>query len=172
MNTVCSNMPDIVTLEEYSGNYFEYEKVVYERFLNDFVKTKPVFKGQELSLKRHPLFKNKEATFWHITSEGMDEETRTPDIRRLERISWPKRIIEYCSAYCSNIKVWENLRKGEKRILLWCEDIEYLVVLADRNTYTLIWTAYPVQENHKKRKLQKEYENCIKSSSYKKANAV
>ena len=107
------------------------------------------------------MYRDREATFWHILTEGPVEETRSPDLRRYERISWPKRIIEFCYTSCSNIKVWENNRKGENRILLWCEDIEYLVVLADRKDYILFWTAYPVTEDHRKRKLLKEYEKFI-----------
>lgn len=34
----------------------------------------------------------KEATFWHMIQEGRIEEDRTPDIRRCERIRWPKPI--------------------------------------------------------------------------------
>ena len=148
----------LVQFTDYSGDYFEYENAVYELFFKDFIDTKPVFKGQALALKRYPIFKDREATFWHIVSEGSVEFDRTPDIRRYERISWPKKVIEYCHASCIKIKVWENKRNGEKRILLWCEDIEYLVVLADRKDYILFWTAYPVTEEHRKRKLQKEYE--------------
>jgi hypothetical protein len=33
------------------------------------------------------------------------------------------------------------------------------VVLADRGTFVLPWTAYLVTESHRKRKLQKEYED-------------
>jgi len=158
MSTICTNIPSLILFTDYNGEYFEYENAVYELFIKDYINAKPVFKGQTLALKRHPLFRNRESTFWHIVSEGPIEAERTPDIRRYERISWPKSIIEYCNTFCAKIKVWENNRNGEKRILLWCEDIEYLVVLADRNDYILFWTAYPVTEGHRKRKLQKEYE--------------
>ena len=57
-------------------------------------------------------------------------------------------------------------RKGEKRICIWFEDVEYLVVLALRKGYILLWTAYPVMRPHRKRKLQKEY------AAYTKANVA
>jgi len=165
MSIICANMPSLILLTEYGGNYFEYENAVYELFIRDYIDTKPIFNGQALALKRHPLFKNREATFWHIVSEGPTESERTPDLRGYERVRWPKSIIEFCHTSCAKIKVWENNRKGEKRILLWCEDIEYLVVLADRKNYVLFWTAYPVTEGHRKRKLQKEYEDYLNKSS-------
>ncbi|MDQ2086502.1 hypothetical protein RBH29_08685 [Herbivorax sp. ANBcel31] len=162
MSVICENIPEIVLFEDYEGDYFKYQNAIYQKFLKDFMHSKPVFKGEALALKRYPLFKEKEATFWHIVSEGLVESERVLDIRRCERISWPRVIIERCFKSCTKIKVWENYRKKEKRILLWCEDIEYLVVLADRKDYILFWTAYPVTESHRKRKLQKEYEGFIK----------
>lgn len=79
-----------------------------------------------------------------------------PYLRRCERIRWPKPIIENY-ADIDNIKLWENERKGEKRICLWVEREEYLVVLAERKGFYLLWTAYLVTEDHRKRKLEKEY---------------
>ncbi len=64
------------------------------------------------------------------------------------------------------VKVWKNQRRNETRICLWLEEQEYLVVLADRKTYIIFWTAYPTPRNHTKRKLKKEYE------AFKKAGAA
>ncbi|GGI92333.1 hypothetical protein [Legionella impletisoli] len=87
----------------------------------------------------------------------MIENERTPDLRRCERIAWPKPIIDNHNN--GILKIWKNKRKGETRILLWFEEAEYLVVLSERKSYTLFWTAYPVTRGHSKRKLQKEYES-------------
>jgi hypothetical protein len=157
----CKQIPPLVTLQEYNGDYFTYEEAIYALFTKDFVDARPIFKGKALGLKRHPLFKGREATFWHIISEGPIENVRTPDLRRYERILWPKVIIEICSSTCKEIKIWKNIRKDETRILLWCERIEYLVILADRGSYILFWTSYPVFEEHIKRKLRKEYYEYI-----------
>jgi len=46
--------------------------------------------GKRLGLKRHPMTQNKEATFWHMIQEGSVESERIPDIRRCERIRWPR----------------------------------------------------------------------------------
>lgn len=56
------------------------------------------------------------------------------------------------------IKIWRNRRRSEDRICLWCEDMNYLVILADRGRYILPWTAYLVERPHQQRKLLKEYE--------------
>lgn len=163
--STCLHMPELILLSDYDSDYFKYEEAVYQLFLENYKESMPIFKGKSLALKRHPLVKNKEATFWHLTSEGPVEQERIPDLRRYERINWAKTIIEYCYSSCIKIKTWENMRKGEKRVLIWCEDVEYLVVLADRGTYTLLWSAYPVTESHRKRKLLKEYQEYIENMS-------
>jgi len=102
------------------------------------------------------MAQGKEATFWHMIQKGTIEEDRTPDLRRCERIRWPKPIIEHDAD--TAIKVWANQRRGEQRICLWLEQEDYLVILADRGKYILPWTAYMVKQPHRQRKLQKEYD--------------
>ena len=84
-----------------------------------------------------------------------------PDMRRCERIRWPRPVIDHSGDEA--IKIWENVRKGEKRICLWLEKEEYLVILAERRGYILLWTAYPVTQEHTKRKLRKEFKEAQKS---------
>ena len=148
-------LPPLVLLADYNGDWDQYVEALYAYFTRDFVDSKPLFRGARLALKRHPLIKGKEATFWHLISEGLYEEERLPDLRRCERIRWPRPIIEHCND--REIKVWENVKQGERRVCLWLEDKEYLVVLAERRGYTLLWTAYPVTEAHRQKKLRKEY---------------
>ena len=90
---------------------------------------------------------------------------RTPDFRRCERICWPGPIIENDADEA--VKVWENQRRGEKRICLWFEQENYLVILADRGKYILPWTAYLVEQPHRQRKLQREYEAYCQSKARK-----
>ena len=87
------NLPDLIELSEYCGDYHKYLEAVYACFKQDFINRRPVFRGARLGLKKHPLLMGKEATFWHMTSEGNDEETRIPDMRRMERIKWPAPLI-------------------------------------------------------------------------------
>jgi hypothetical protein len=57
------------------------------------------------------------------------------------------------------VKVWKNDRKGQKNICIWAEEEDYLVILRKREGYFLFWTAYPVIQEHRKRKLEKEYQD-------------
>lgn len=149
-------LPPLVLFSEYNGNWELYLDALYAWFKQDFIDSKPVFQGKRLRLKRYPLSQGKEATFWHMTSEGSDEESRIPDFRRCERIRWPKPVIENDSD--PTVKVWRNQRGREKRICLWLVQENYLVVLADRDEYILPWTAYLVEKPHQQRKLEREFE--------------
>lgn len=156
-------LPGLVLFEAYGGDWDGYLEALYAFFKIDFIDSQPVFKGQRLGLKRHPLSEGKEATFWHLISEGKAEDERLVDFRRCERIRWPKPTIEHADEPV--IKVWENERRGEKRICLWLEVEEYLVVLAQRRGYLLPWTAFLVTLPHEKRKRQKEYEEYLRKSA-------
>jgi len=150
-------LPPLVLHEDYSGNWNAYLEAIYGWFKRDFIDSKAVFGGVVLGLKRLPLTDGKEVTFWHMISEGREEENRIPDFRRCERIRWPKPVIEHDAD--AKVKVWYNKRGREKRICLWVEHENYLVVLADRGNYILPWTAYLVERPHQQNKLRKEYEN-------------
>ncbi len=45
------------------------------------------------------------------------------------------------------------------------EDFSYVVVLADRGKYVLLWTAYCVEKNRRRRKLEKEFKAYTKSQN-------
>ncbi len=107
---------------------------------------------------------DKEYTFYHITHEGEDERNREPSIPRMDCIPFPRYMIEH--AEHPYLKIWTNIRKNEEGILIYHEQEKYLVVLANRGEYILLWTAYIVDKPHMRRKLMKEYE------AYKKARTA
>jgi len=161
-------LPSLVLLEDSGGDWFAYVELVYSHFYADFVRERPRYEGVRLGLKRLPMHQGKEATFWHMTSEGPDEAERRPDLRRCERIKWPRPTIEGCPH--DDIKIWEEKRGGsERRIHLWCEDDDYLVVLARRKAdtaeeYLLPWTAYVVDSGHRRRNLECRYRRWSRNS--------
>jgi hypothetical protein len=153
-------LPPLVLFEDYGGNWDQYLDVLFKFFKEAFIDSSPTLEGMKVVLKRHPVEKGKEATFWHLISEGKSEKDRLPDLRRCERIRWPRPIIEHYDQPA--IKFWVNERKGEKRICLWIEGEEYLVVLAKRRGYVILWTAYLVTGTRRKMKLEKEYQTYKK----------
>lgn len=160
MTDSCDWLPALVLLEQYGRDWGKYIEGVYGYFKKDFVESKPRFENRDVGLKRYPFYQNKESAFWHLTSEGEVQENRLPDMRRCERIRWPRPVIEHCLH--KSIRCWRNKRGQEKRIVLWFFENDYVVILADRGTYVLLWTAYPVTYNHTREKLQKEFEESLK----------
>lgn len=57
-----------------------------------------------------------------------------------------------------DVYVWANERGRSKRWLIALQDFRYLVVLDDRGTFLLPWTAYPVEFTHSRNKLRGEYQ--------------
>lgn len=149
-------LPELVLLSSVGGRWDKYMERLYDFFRTDFLLAPPDYKGLRVGVKRNPLTSGREASFWHLISEGPVEEDRLPNLRRCERIRWPKRIIDHANE--DTVLCWENTRRGETRALLWVPDAEFLVVLARRSGYYLMWTAYPVTRAHRKRKLQKEHD--------------
>ena len=119
------NLPNLIELDEFNGDFLKYLEAVYECFKRDFIINRPIFRGVRLGLKKYPLFQEKEATFWHMTSEGEDEANREPDLRRMERISWPAAMIN--KSEHPYLKVWENTRANKTNILIFHEEENYLV---------------------------------------------
>lgn len=159
----CEKLPAIIELNDYDGDYLKYESVVYETFYNTFECKKFYWNNKPIYQKKHPLYKEKSGTFWHIVSSGNVEEERLPDLRRYERIAWPAYILEMCEE-CLELRVWKNKRGGKTRVLLWCVKEDYLVVLDERKEFYLFWTAYPIERKHTREKLRKEYESFISSN--------
>lgn len=149
-------LPSLVLLQEYSGDWERYIEAVYKYFKEDFIDSRPKFADKDVQYKRNLRFQNKEYTFWHITSEGEEEDKRIPDIRRCERIRWPRPIIEHYSD--DVLRCWTNKRRRERRIVLWLYEHDYVVILADRKNYVLLWTTYMVSYRHTREKLMREYE--------------
>ena len=145
-------LPDIITLEEYGGDFSSYLEAVYAIFRRDFVDSRPVFEGTRLGLKKHPFIDGKEYTFYHFTHDGDIEKERLPNLRRLERISFPRPMID--NSTHPFLKVWRNKRGTNERILIFHEDESYLIVLEDRGDFILPWTAYLVEYKNRRIKLR------------------
>lgn len=154
-------LPSLVLLEDAGGDWKVYEETIYTCFKADFITSQPNWHGKRVGLKRHPLSAGKEATFWHFISEGEHEADRLMDIRRCERIRWPRPTME---AFTSRrpekgdrILWWKNERRSEERYLLSLPDFSYVVVVADRGDYVLPWTQFHVDREHRREKYRREY---------------
>lgn len=155
-------LPELVLFGDSGGDWDAYLERIHTVFLNDFSRSRPNWPGKRVSLKRHPEYDGKSATFWHFISEGSREADRYPDMRRCERIGWPRPIIDRFTdrrpSADDPVLWWKNERRGGERFILTLNDFSYVVVVADRGDYVLPWTAYPVERTHQRKKLSMEFE--------------
>lgn len=157
MNAHPEWLPALMLLADSGGDWQRYVEAIHAAFRADFITDHPEFEGRRCACKRHPMIDGKEATFWHLISEGSVEADRLPDLRRCERIRWPRAMIERSP---DQVRVWRSERPGDQRIVVALADFSYVVVLADRRDYVLLWTAYFVEHEHRRTKLRKECERA------------
>jgi hypothetical protein len=130
-------------------------ETVFERDFGNH-RQRPLFRGQEIRLKRHPLRDGRSSTFWHLVTSGSSEPDRPPVRERLERIGWPRAVLN-SAADPTRVRVWKGRRKNEERWYLALADFSYLVILAQRNGFVLLWTAYAVVYDSEQSKYRREY---------------
>jgi hypothetical protein len=70
--------------------------------------------------------------------------------------AWPRPIIEAVDG--GRVHCWPAVRGTETRLQLAVDDFRYLVVVAMRKDYALLWTAFCVEHEHRRRKLRADYE--------------
>lgn len=155
--------PDLIFLEDYSGDFHSYFNDVYDIFARDFLKSNPYYEGQKVTAPRYPEVDGLVRTFYHITHEGEDESNRSPDMRRMERIRFPRFKIDNLPN--NELLVWEKTIKRDIRVHILNVDQSYLLVLNKRNGYVMLWTAFYIDKNHQMRKKVKEYEAYVNAKT-------
>ncbi|MEI6553557.1 MAG: oxidoreductase [bacterium] len=138
----------------YNGEWGVYLENIHQIFLDTLVNKQIIFCDLPVYLKKNPLYKDKSFTFWHLISEGEKEQERTPDFRRCERLSWIHWIIKNVKTN-KDISCWENKRGSNTHVVIWFDIESYVIILAKRNGYYLLKTAYMV-EPHRANTLRKE----------------
>ena len=139
----------------------QYLNRLYSLFVNDFIKTHPIFKGKNVLYNTHPITHGYEEPFFHITHVDYDKrgfENRTIDYARSECIQWIKEIIEHypCNeGCCSGIKAW----KVKHRIHFLFEKEKYLIVIQERGTEYQLVTAFRINYPHELELKLKQYKN-------------
>lgn len=154
----CELIPDLIYLSDFGGDFESYVAAAYDLYNATFAAKTFYWNGKKIAHKKHPEIKGMSATFWHITSSGDSEENKVPDLRRYETIAWPAFILNYCLYECKELLMWRNRRKGKARVLFWCRDIDYVVILEEREDFYIFWTAYPVKYDHTRRQFLREWQ--------------
>ena len=156
-------LPELILLGDFGGNWEPFEAALYSCFRKDFViNPPPGFDGKRFSIRRR-MIDGREQTYWHLVSEGDVEDDRTPDLRRCERIAWPRPII--LSAPGSDVRCWRNSNRGQSRIVIAIDDFSYVVILANRPDHVLLLTAFCVEQQHRRQKFAKEFDAAMRDGA-------
>lgn len=152
-------LPEALRYGDYGGDWDKFLAAVYEVFERDFKQSRPNYQGCPVGYDCR-MENGKETAFWHMTS-SVDRNTvdRLPDLRRCERIPWPRPMIEHQNDKA--LAVWQNKRKRDTRVLLWLEQLDYLIVLAEKPRTIVLITAYCTDREHTRAKLRKERDNYL-----------
>jgi hypothetical protein len=156
------------SLNDFGGDWETYVEACYAQYRRDFYNggTRPwPVDGQDLRIKKLPEDERGWCnTFWHLVTEGAIEDERIPVLSRLERINWPVQILRefnqtYPARESAKICWWMNDRgTGKGRYVLALTDFSYVVVVADRGKFSLLWTAYPVEFTNRRNRLRREFD--------------
>ncbi|MBD3330812.1 oxidoreductase [Candidatus Peregrinibacteria bacterium] len=147
------NLPNLIKLEDFGGNWGKYIDAVYMVFKVDFLDKNPTLNGKRIILCNKDLYRGKENTFWHITSAGKEEEERIPDFSKCERIRWIDYYINEANNDNESIVIWEEDRKVKISNDQW----DYVIILIPTRNCYLLLTAYPVEREHRRLKIKKSY---------------
>ncbi len=140
----------------WDNNWEEYCQLIYSEYKKYYSQNNPFyFDGMVVKARKRPIALDKEGGFWHVIggSEGV------PEKERCERVLWARAIIENCQD--DSVLVWEEPSKHDgstKDVVFWLKDENYYVILAKRDGYWVIRSAYYIKYESKKIKLQKAYE--------------
>lgn len=167
MKESCKHPQEILQCQNYN-EFAEYEDYIYETFHKKYILSQLIFNNKVIRPKYYPPEYNEKTFFYHLTCENYDhtndEKDRIPNLRRYEKINWAYYILTVCLS-CSTLLIWENSRGTHKNVVLYCEDLEYVVILGVRKEYYLFITAYPIEYENAKKKLLKEYHEYIKKQT-------
>jgi hypothetical protein len=128
---------------EFHGNWTTYVEELYDMYLDDIVNnTSLKFNTLPIKTRFKPMTDGKGFGFWHIISDGEEEDDRVPDMRRCESLPWVSYCISTATKPPSPVCWWRNKRGTNTHIVILNEDEDFVVVLAERKDYYLLKTAY------------------------------
>lgn len=132
-----------------------YVDLAYDCFCDDFLKPNRslLYNGLPVNIPTFPAKDNYNGAFWHFVSKENEIGIRMYDLERCVRIPWIRPIIE--NSNDDSVCKWRKKVKKKERHILWLFD-EYIVVLEERKTKMLLWTAYVVEYENQIKKLIKD----------------
>jgi len=160
-------IPDFVEMDntlpgDYVSRFAAYLERLYDIYMNEVAKGNLRFKGLGVSCQYRPETHGKHYAFWHMMQEGgmgsTNEDDRTIDFERCRRVRWIGWTIRNADRN-PRIRVFPQAKRhGNQPWALWVAEVDYLVILWERNSYYLLKTAYVIGRKGKRKKLQQEWD--------------
>lgn len=156
----------LIFFEDIEGGWMEYQDKLYSVFCRDLKDSEFTFKGKIVKIRYQPIEFGKEEAFFHITCQDYKKDgDRVPDLRRCERIAWVRQFIEAADANVPvefegstyELKIWIERVKNDLRYHILCEELRFMVVVSERDRYSLLITAFYFEYNHTLRKKLEKY---------------
>ena len=132
-------------LYEFHGDWTSYVEELYDIYLDEVANGGLRFNDLPLQTRYRPETDGKGYGFWHVISNGKEEEERDIDLRRCERLPWVRHWILEAKQPPAPISWWKYKRGTETHIVIFNEEEKFVVILAERNGYYLLKSAYVVR---------------------------
>ena len=164
----------LMLYEDTEGGWIQYQEKLYMVFCIDMKEAGLKFQGKSVRIRYHPIEFGKEEAFFHITCQDYDNVgERVPDFRRCERIGWIRQFVEAADTGVAieyegqvhSLKIWTEQVKNDLRHHILCEELCFMVVVAERDRYCLLITAFYFEHEHSLKKKLKKYEEFIKAKN-------
>ena len=156
----------------------EFAKVIaglYNIFHRDFLENKPKLDSMDVWYDREVKpGETYEEGFWHlITRDFAQDDSRTFDPKRAERLPWCSPVINHFKHVA--VKYWTCKEKSEHVCYIWLEGHDYVVIFEKKTLkakvvngvelkerkIAFLKTAYYLDGKSKRRSLSKKYERRI-----------
>lgn len=144
-------LPELIL---FGGDWEQFEAAIYKRFCADFINERPVFRGKPVNVIRTPAEKGKATTFWHVVTSEQQED-RLPDLRRCERIGWPRALLEAAE---TDRRVWTYKRGSYTHFGVALPDFAYVVFIRQWPGSFQLLTAYDVEKEWRRAKYRREWD--------------
>lgn len=136
---------------------FDTFNALYSTFNRDFKMTQPLYRGKVVWFFPE-VEDGREVIFWHLTHrQDKISGERLPDMRRCERLSWVRAIIDNTEQ--PEVVDWDYKEgDGSVNTYLWLKDLDFFVLMKKyRDGRRRLITSYFIDQPHKRRKLEKKY---------------
>lgn len=160
---LCNNMPELVKLNN-NETWNEYLDKLYAIYLNDFFHNDISFEGKIVKTFTQLEYNMKQQSFNHITTKGSNN--RLYNEKRCQRIKWIKPLIEGSCKSCKYYRRFPDfMGNNKKRVILWCEHCNFIVILEERKSNYVLISAYCIVYDKKRRELEKKYDRHLEAKT-------